>query len=65
MEAAIVIWWFAGVICGIAFAAGLATFFWNWKKKHTQRLIFSLIAIGLSGMANSIFSILRLIRASN
>ena len=65
METTIVIVWFAGVVCGTGFFVGLGTFFWNWRKKHKERLIYSFIAImvGFIGMSNSIFTILRLFRS--
>jgi hypothetical protein len=65
MEITIVIWWLAGVVGGTAFFVGFVAFFWNLRKKHTNRPIYCFIpiVIGFIGMSNSIFSILRLFRS--
>ena len=65
MQTTVVIVWLAGVVCGTGFFVGLGAFFWNWRKKYKERLIYCLIAalFGFIGMSNSIFSLLRLIRS--
>lgn len=65
MEITITVLWMAGVICGTSFFVGLASFIWNWWKKHRDRLIFSFLAIviGFIGMSYSLFTILRLFRS--
>ncbi len=65
MEIAIVIWWLAGVVSGIAFFLGVGAFFWALRKKYINRVSYCFIpiVIGFIGMSNSIFSILRLFRS--
>ncbi len=64
MESLIVIWWLAGVVCGMAFFAGLSTLIYFLWKKRIERVGISLAAIGIGimGMSFSLFTILRFIR---